>query len=133
MRRGAILLEQVVAIGLLGLALLMVAASLAQSARSGRALQHGYEAQVLAQNLLEKQRAGSVSLMSVGSGPPVTGQFSDGTSYTATLSVYGPSGLAGAAGLGDADLKGLKVTVRWNDVTGSRQASCESLLARLPR
>lgn len=131
--RGAFLLEQMVSIGLLGVLLVMVAAVTVQTGRSGRTAQRGYEGQVIAQNLLETHRAGAVSLLSMGSLPPVNGRFSDETPYTATTEVYGLGGAGFATGLTDNELKGVRVTVTWRDVTGTRQARCESLLARLPR
>lgn len=131
--RGAFLLEQMVSIGLLGLLLVMVAAVTVQNGRGGRSAQRGYEGQVIAQNLLETHKAGAVSLLPLGTLPAVTGRFTDQTPYTATTEVYSLGGAGFASGLTDNDLKGVRVTVTWRDVTGTRQARCEGLLARLPR
>ncbi|MBI3925223.1 MAG: hypothetical protein HY319_06755 [Armatimonadetes bacterium] len=131
--RGALLLEQVISIGLLGAMLLMVAAATIQTGRGGRAAQRSYQGRVVAQNLLETQQSGSVSLLSIGVLPPIEDQFSDGTPYTATVEIYGLGGVGAASGLSDDDIKGLRVTVVWSDVNGSHQARCEGLLARLPR
>ncbi len=131
--RGAFLLEQMVSIGLLGVLLVMVAAVTVQTGRSGRTAQRGYEGQVVAQNLMETHRAGAMSLLSIGSLAPVNGRFTDQTPYTATTEVYSLGGGGFATGLTENDLKGLRVTVTWRDDTGTRQARCESLLARLPR
>lgn len=132
-RGGALLLEQVVCIGLLGIVLLIAAAATIQVGRGGRAAQRSYEAHTIAQNLLETHQAGSVSLLSIGALPPVDDEFSDGTPYTANLDVYGLGGVGIASGLSDDDIKGLRVTLVWSDINGSHEARCEGLLARLPR
>ena len=132
-RRGALLLEQVLSVGPLALVLLMAAMATLQSGRGSRAAQRGYEAQAVAQNLLEAQLARSVSLLPVETLPAVAGRLSDDTPYAAALEVYSVAGSAEASGLSDDDIKGLRVRVGWNDSEGSHEARCESLLLRLPK
>lgn len=132
-RRGVLLLEQVLSVGLLTVVLLMAAAGTIQSGRGSRSAQRGYEAQAIAQNLLEAQQARSVSLLPIGPMPRVTGTLSDNTPYAAELEVYGLNGRDSASGLTDDDIKGLRVRVTWTDVEGQHEARCESLLARLPQ
>ncbi len=132
-RRGGLLLEQVVAIGLLGFVLLMAAAMIAQTGRGGRQARMSYEATTIANNILETYQTHSVSLLPLGTLTPIQGQLSDGTPYTADLETYSLAGTPMAAGLTDDDLKGMRVELTWVDDGGSHQARCEGLLVRIPR
>lgn len=131
--RGAAMLEQVLAIGLLAMLLLMIAAQLVQTSRGGKAGRHAYEANTIAQNLLETQQAKSLTLLPMGEWDPTEGTFSDSIPYTATITVYSLNGTGAAAGLDDTEIRGLRVTVAWKDVNGRHEAQSEGLLVKIAR
>lgn len=132
-RLGAILLEQVVSIGLLGLVLLLVAAMTAQTGRGGRTGRARYDANCVVQSTLEHYQAVSPSLLPLGPLPDISGQLSDGTPYLIELETYSLGGSGIATGLSDDDLRGLRVRLSWGDNSGSHQALAEGLLTRIPR
>jgi hypothetical protein len=127
------MLEQVVAIGLLGILLCMVAAQVVQTGRGGKAGRHAYEGSTIAQNLLETNQAKSVTLLDMGLWDPVTGSFSDATPYSAQIEVYSMNGSGPAAGLSDDEIRGMRVTVSWQDSNGSHQARSEGVLVKMAR
>lgn len=131
--RGSLLLEQVVAIGLIGMLLLMVAAMTTQTARGSKGARMDYEAHNIGRALLEGYQARGVDLLSIGLQPQVTGQLSNGVPYTADVLLYSGGGAGIVAGLSDNDIKGIRVTVRWKDINGNHQDQIEGALIRIAR
>lgn len=128
-----LLLEQVLSVGMLGLLLLVVAAMTIQTGRGNRMSKLTYEASCVAQNVLEKQLARSVSLIPLGPQAAVQDKFSDESPYTLSLEAYSLGGTGIAAGLSDDEIKRLKVSVRWVDQAGSHVSRCEGIAVKLPR
>ncbi len=122
--------EQVVAVGLLGLLLLVVAAMLVQTRRGGVQNRRMYEATCLSKDLLEKQLAKSVYDLPLGPQATISGQLQDKIIYGAVVEGYS---LAGPGGLTDQDLKGIRVTVTWSDSLGAHSAKSEAILSRIPK
>ena len=131
--RGFSLLEQVLALGLLGIVLLAVAAMSVQAKRGGVANRHQLEASALAKDLLEIQMARSVYDMPLGSLASFSGQLQDQTTYQADVETYSLNGTGPAAGLADSEIKRIRASVRWLDSTGPRTALAETILAKLPK
>lgn len=131
--RGFSLLEQVLALGLLGIILLAVAAMSVQAKRGGVANRHLLEASALAKDLLEVQMARSVSDMPLGSLASFGGQMQDRTAYQADVETYSLGGSGPAVGLSDSEIKRIRATVRWRESTGPRTAVAETILAKLPK
>jgi hypothetical protein len=123
-----------VALGLLALILLAVAAMSVQAKRGGVSHRHMLEASNLAQDLLEVQLARSVYDMPVGVLASIAGQLQDQTAYQADVESYSLVGAGPAyVGLTDQDIKRVRVSVRWRDLTGVRLTQAESVLARLAK
>lgn len=131
--RGFSLLEQVLALGLLGIILLAVAAMSVQAKRGGVANRHLLEASGLAKDLLEVQMARSVYDMPLGSLASFTGQLQDQTAYQADVETYSLGGSGPAVGLDDREIKRIRATVRWLESSGPRVAVAETVLAKLPK
>ena len=131
--RGSLLLEQVVAIGLVGMLLLMVAAMTVQTGRGSKAARMDYEARNIARAQMEQYQARAVDLMTIGAQPTVNGELSNGVPYTADVLLYSAGGAGIAAGLVDDDLKGIRVTVEWRDANGDHQEQVEGALIRIAR
>jgi shikimate kinase len=92
------------------------------------------EASNLAQDLLEVQLARSVYDMPVGVLASIAGQLQDQTAYQADVESYSLVGAGPAyVGLTDQDIKRVRVSVRWRDLTGVRLTQAESVLARLAK
>ncbi len=121
------------AIGLVGLLLLMIAATTLTTSRGSAAARLNYEAQLVAQGLLERYQARSVAALPLGDQPEVRGEFSNGTGYVAvvTLSSLGPGGPFG--GLSEEEAKGARVKVEWRDSTGAHQELAEGILVKIAR
>lgn len=132
-RRGSLLLEQVVAIGLIGMLLLMVAAMTVQTGRGSKASRMDYEARNIARTQMEQYQARAVDLMTVGAQPAVIGELSNGIPYSVDVILYSASGASVAAGLTDDEIKGIRVTVKWRDANGNHQEQVEGALIRLAR
>ena len=95
------LLEQVVAIGILGLLLLVVASAIVQTGRGGAHSQRSYEAECLAHNLLETQLTKAVTLVPLTVQAPLSGKFRDDTPYQSTVQGYSLGASGAATGLTD--------------------------------
>jgi hypothetical protein len=132
-RRGSLLLEQVVTIGLVGMLLMMVAAMTIQTGRGSKSSRLDFEAKNIGKSVLESYQARAVDLLSVGTEPPLTGQFSNGIEYTATAVLADKGGTGIYAGLTPNEIKGILVTVTWVDANGSHNEQVEGVLVRIAR
>jgi hypothetical protein len=128
-----LLLEQVVAIGLIAMLLLLVAAMTLQTGRGSKAARLDYEARNIGRSLLEEYQKTAVDLLPVGTQPVVSGQLSNGLDYTATVELYSGGGTGVVETLLDSDIKGIRVTVRWKDINGNHQEQVEGALIRIAR
>lgn len=132
-KSGVFLLECVLAIGMLGLMLLVVAFTTVQTGRGSVHTRQAYEASCVAQNMLERQLARAVSLVPLGAQPAVNGKLQDDTPYQAVVTCYSLNGAGAATGLTDAEIRGVRVTVTWKDLVGARTTSCEGYVVKLAR
>lgn len=131
--RAFSLAETVITIALLGLILVAVAAMSVQTQRGGVANRRMFEANCLAQDLLEKQMAQSVYDLALGAQAPLSGYLQDQTPYRAVVEVYSLGSTGPANGLSDQEIKRVRVAVTWQDKIGSHTAQAESVLARIPK
>ena len=131
--RGTTLAELVVAIGMLGALLLIIALLAVTTTRSGKAQRHNYEANLVANNLLDEKQSTPGATPQIGILPEVTGAFADGTPYTAALEIYAVAGSGPTAGLGNQEIRRLMATVHWKETAGPGQVSAETLLAKIAR
>lgn len=131
--RGTTLAEMVVAIGILGGLLLIIALLAVTTSRSGKSQRHTYEGNIVANNLLDQKQSSPGATPQMGQLPAVTGAFSDGTPYTAALEIYAVAGGGPTAGLGTQEIRQLKATVQWQETSGPSRVSAETLLARIAR
>ncbi len=114
--------------------LMMVAATTVQMGRGSKGARLDYEARNIARSLLESYQARAVDLLTLGpQTPPVTGEMSNGASYTATVDLYSLGGGGIYFGLNNNDIKGIRVTVSWTDSNGSHQEQVEGNLIRIAR
>ena len=111
----------------------MMAMQIVQTGRAGKAGRHAYQASTLAQSLLEKEQAKSVTLLPMGAWAPTTGVFSDSVPYTAQIEVFSMGGVGPASGLDDTEIRRMKVTVTWDDSNGSHQAFAEGIMVKIAR
>jgi len=131
--QGFSLAETVITIALLGLILVAVAAMSVQTQRGGVANRRMFEANCLAQDLLERQMAQSVYDLALGAQAPLSGYLQDQTPYRAVVEVYSLGGSGPATGLSDQEVKRVRVAVSWQDRIGPHSAQAESVLARIPK
>lgn len=118
---------------MLGALLLVIALLAVTTTRSGKAQRHFYEANLVANNLLDQKQSTPAATPLIGVLPGVTGAFADGTPYNAGLEIYSISSSGPTAGLTSQELRRLKATVRWKETSGPGEVSAEVLLARIPR
>lgn len=121
------------AIGLVGLILLLIAATTLSTSRGNAGARLNYEAQLLAQGLLESYQARSVADLPLGDQPQVTGEFANGTSYTAVVTLTSLGSNGPADGLTDQEVKGAQVKVEWTDSAGTHQERVEGILVKIAR
>ena len=131
--KGTTLAEMVVAIGLLGALLLIIALLAVTTTRSGKLQRRTYEANVVANNLLDQKQSTPGADPQIGPLAPVTGSFADGTPYSAALEIYAVSGSGPTSGLGNQEIRQLKATVTWKESTGAGRVSAQTYLARIAR
>lgn len=133
-RRASTLAEVVIAIGLMGGLLLVLAAMAVQSQRGGRHLRARVEARSIAESLLEQQMGLDIKSLPATPRALPMGQLRDGTPYQATLESFSLDTSSGPAqGLTDGDIRGIRVQLTWNDNLGTQRVTCESYLARVPQ
>lgn len=121
------------AIGLIAMVLLLIAAMTLQTGRGGKAARMNYEARNIGRSLLEGYQAQAVDQLPLGTQSPVTGQFSNGIAYTATVDLTFPGSSGPLNGLSEADFKGIRVLVTWKDANGNHQEQVEGALLRIAR
>ena len=130
---GASLIEMVLAIALFGALVLTIALFVIKIRQSGSVNRRMLQASCVAQSHLEKQLSVSVEKAALGKLPSVKGEFSDGSAYEVVAEYYSLSGVGAAAGLGDSEIKGIRVTVTWVDSIGSHECHTESYVSKIPR
>jgi hypothetical protein len=106
-RKGASLVEMVLAIALFGALVLTIALFVIKIRQSGSVNRRMLQASCIAQSQLEKQLALSVEKAAIGKLPPIKGEFSD--------------------------IKGIRVTVTWIDSIGNHECHTESYVSKIPR
>lgn len=131
--RGSVLLEQVLSLGLVAVLLLMIAATTVQTSRASKASRLRYEARNAARSLMESYQARSASLLSIGTEPVITGQFSSGDPYDATVVLSSGGGAGCFAGLSDQEIKRIEVTVSWRDAQGVQREQLSGVLVKVAR
>jgi hypothetical protein len=127
MRRGSALLEQVLAIGLLGGLLVVVAVMTVKTRQAGQFSQLSTEANCLAQDLIEKQF--TVKLADLPVSPNTSGTLRNGVPYTGKVETYS----LGVPGLSDDELTGVRATITWRDTQGVHRAQAETYVAKVPK
>lgn len=136
-RRGSLLFEQMMSIGIIGIILLISAASMIRTSRAQLMSQLSFEANSICKNLLEQNLAKSITLHTVGAAPvqSFNGKFLQGATYQADVSVFSlaTASPALATGLGDTDIKGIRATVRWKDTVGDHTCSAEGFCINMTR
>lgn len=131
--QGSTLAEIVIALGLLGGLLLLVAAMAVQTHRGGKHMRTRVEARSLAENLLERQLSKDLKTMPLTPTPLGSGKLADQTPYQALLECELIPGTSASAGLTGSEIRCLRVRLRWSDNLGPQEVVCESYLSRIPR
>jgi uncharacterized membrane protein len=132
-RKGASLVEMVLAIALFGALVLTIALFVIKIRQSGSVNRRMLQASCIAQSQLEKQLALSVEKAAIGKLPPIKGEFSDGNPCETVVEYYSLGGTGVAAGLSDSEIKGIRVTVTWIDSIGNHECHTESYVSKIPR
>lgn len=136
-RQGSVLFEQMMSIGIIGIILLISAASMIQTNRAQLQSQLSFEANSICKNLLEQNLAKSITLHTVSAAPvqSITGKFLQGATYQADVNIFslGTAAPALATGLNDSDIKGIRTTVRWKDTIGDHTCSAEGFCINMTR
>jgi hypothetical protein len=126
-KRGSALLEQVLAIGLLGGLLVVVAVMTVKTKQAGQLSQLTAEANCLAQDLIERQL--TVKLADLPVSPATSGKLHNGVDYQGVVETYS----LGAAGLTDDEIKGVRATISWVDSLGPHKVQAETVVAKVPK
>ena len=121
--------EQVVALGIVAILLVVLAAMMVQSRKAGHQSQLGYEAQNLAENRLEQLANLGFNQYSPGPQSAASGRLQDGTPYVLAAEVYSP----GLQGLTAQEARRIRVVVSWRDASGNHQRQSESCFARVQK
>ena len=130
MRRGAALIEQVLALSLLAILLVVVATLMVKSRQSGQYNRRALELTSIAEGVLEEQIGRSIEKTPLGPQPEVAGKLSDGSDYKYQVVV---SPVDDAGGLTAKEIKKVRVNAAWLDARGWHHKSVEACWARLPR
>lgn len=121
------MLEQVLAIGLLGGLLVVVAVMTVKTKQAGQLSQLTAEANCLAQDLIERQL--TVKLADLPVSPATSGKLHNGVDYQGVVETYS----LGAAGLTDDEIKGVRATISWVDSLGPHKVQAETVVAKVPK
>lgn len=130
---GVSLIELVLGIGLLGLVLLIISLFTIKTRQAGGLNRHYYEASNQAENQLELLLSESVARAPLNSPQKIEGKFSDGTVNQLEFEYYSIKAQSVAVGLGDEDVKGIRVTINWVDSIGPHTLKTESVAGKFPR
>lgn len=131
--KGSMLLEQVVSIGLVAILLLVVAFTIVRTQRSSQAGKVRFEANMLAQNTLEAEQAQGISARNLGHLPLLQGRFSNDLIYQVDRELFTVLGQPATTGLTDQEIKGIRVTVTWRDLSGAQKAQAEGIAVKVAR
>jgi hypothetical protein len=151
-RSGSLLLEQIVTIGVLAIILVVTAVSMVQINKAQKQSQLTFEANTICKRILETELAKSVELHPLGPRSTVNSKFGQGNAYQLDVEIFGPPPevsttipdtrpappapqlpyVTGRA-LGANDIKGIRVSVKWNDAIGNHAVISEGFCINMTR